>query len=69
MYWKHILSVDQKELIYRVYPAQKLSLLSRDWINLLEEDKEQFGLNLSDEDVRKISKHKFKSYVKKNQKI
>ena len=64
LYWKHILSVDKSELLYRVYLAQKLSPVRGDWITLLEKDKDQFGINLSDEDVKIISKQKFKSYIK-----
>ena len=64
LYWKHILSVDKSELIYRVYLAQKLSPVRGDWITLLEKDKDQFGINLSDEDVKIISKQKFKTFIK-----
>ena len=65
MYWWHILSVDSSELIFRVYSAQKLSPVSGDWVTLLEKDKQQFGMKLSDAEVAGISQLKFKKYVKK----
>ena len=64
MYWKHILSIDKSELIYRVYSAQKLSPVQGDWVSLVEKDKEQYDMNLSDDEVRVMSKQKFKTYIK-----
>ena len=65
MYWWHILSVNKSEIIFRVYSAQKLSPVSGDWITLLEMDKQQFNIRLSDEDVASTSNQKFKNYVKR----
>ena len=64
LYWWHILSVDRSEMIFRVYLAQKLSPVSGDWVTLLEKDKKEFGIMLSDEEVAEISQLKFKKYVK-----
>ena len=64
VYWKHILSVHKSELIFRVYLAQKLSPVQGDWISLVEKDKELYDIKLSDEEVRIMSKHKFKTYIK-----
>ena len=63
LYWWHILSVDRSEMIFRVYLAQKLSPVSGDWVTLLEKDKKEFGIMLSDEEVAEISQLKFKKYV------
>ena len=63
LYWWHILSVDKSEMIFKVYSAQKLSPVSGDWINMLESDKTQFKIKLSDKEVDSISKQKFKKYV------
>ena len=65
LYWWHILSVDNSELIFRVYSAQKMTPIPGDWILQLEKDKEQFNLNLSDQELISISQEKFKNYVKK----
>ena len=65
MYWWHILHVDKSELIYRVYSAQKLSPISGDWVNQLENDKEKFSITLSDKEMASISQEKFRKYVRK----
>ena len=65
LYWWHILSVDNSELIFRVYSAQKMTPISGDWTLQLEKDKEQFNLNLSDQELISISQEKFKNYIKK----
>ena len=68
MYWWHILSVDQSEIIYRVYSAQKLSPVYGDWVHQLSLDKQQFDITLSDLEIKSISKEKFRNFVKKSQK-
>ena len=65
MYWWHIVRVNKSELISRVYSAQKLSAVSGDWVKLLETDKEEFKINLTDEEVCRLSALKFKNYLKK----
>ena len=65
MYWWHILHVDKSELIYRVYSAQKLSPISGDCVNQLENDKEKFSITLSDKEMASISQEKFRKYVRK----
>ena len=37
-------------MIVKVYTAQKLSSVVGDWMNLLAVDKEQFGIQISDEE-------------------
>ena len=65
MYWWQLISVDSSELINRVYSAQKLSPISGDWIQLLEEDKRQFDIQLSDTEVASLSKERFRNFVRK----
>ena len=65
MYWWHIVKVNRSELISRVYSAQKLSAVSGDWVKLLESDKKEFNINLTDEEVCRISEARFKNYLKK----
>ena len=57
--------MNKSELISRVYSAQKLSAVTGDWVKLLETDKEEFNINLTDEEVCKLSEMKFKNYLKK----
>ena len=55
LYWWNILHVDESEMIHRVYRAQKLSPVFGDWIQLLETDKKQFGILLTDADIQSVS--------------
>ena len=64
MYWWHLVRVDRSELINRVYSTQKFSPLSGDWTNLLELDKKEFNIPLSDSEVAEIPEQKLKNYVK-----
>ena len=65
MYWWHIIRVNKSELISRVYSAQKLSAVAGDWVKLLESDKTEFEINMSDEEVSRGSEVKFKNFLKK----
>ena len=64
MYWWHIMQLDKSELVYRVYAAQKTCPVIGDWVNLLEVDKQEFGIYLSDEEISQISKYKMKTMLK-----
>ena len=65
-YWWHILSVENSEMISKIYNAQKLSPVSGDWTQLLEKDKKQFDIaEMTDSEVRAITQIKFKNFIKK----
>ena len=68
MYWWHILNVEETEMINKVYRAHKLSLVSGDWVLLLEEDKQMFNIKMADDEVKAVSKYKFTNFVKKKAK-
>ena len=63
MYLWKLLHVDEKELIYRIYESQKNSPNSGDWIKLVNEDKAVLGIEISDADIRNLSKNKFQKYI------
>ena len=65
MYLWHILSRGENELIRRVYTTQKLSSNTGDWIGLVEQDKQQLGIDMSDHEIQGVSKEMFKRYVSK----
>lgn len=65
MYLWHILSRDKTELISRIYAAQTNSNNTGDWVRLVQADKAELGINLSDEEIQGVSKNVFKNYVKK----
>ena len=53
-------------MILKIFEAQKIKPSSGDFIELVKNDLETIGLKITEEDIRKISKHKFKKIVKKN---
>ena len=65
MYWQTIITRHRDELISQVYHAMKDKPLKDDWICLLYKDLEKIGLSINDEeDVSKLSKYDFKTFVK-----
>ena len=48
-----------------MYKAQQLSRVHGDWIELLDRDKTLFDIKLSDEEIKSMSKYKFKKLVDK----
>ena len=69
MYLWHILSRDDSELIHRIYNTQKVASSTGDWVRLVEADKEELGIGLTDEEIQGVSKEMFKTYIKKKSKI
>ena len=69
MYLWHILSREKSELIRRIYETQNLSNDSGDWIRLVENDKQELELKMSDEEIQNVSKERFKSFIKSKVKI
>ena len=65
MYLWHILSRDESELIRRVYTTQKISHNAGDWFTMVEKDKKQLGIDMTDAEIQGVSKQVFKRYVTK----
>ena len=65
MYLWEILHRDKSELIYRVYRAQRVSNNIGDWVRLIDQDKSELKITLTDEQIQGVSKQSFKTYVKK----
>ena len=65
MYLWHILSRDKKELIKKVYEAQKCNSNKGDWFQIMQEERVKYDLLISDEDVSKMSQEQFRKLVKK----
>ena len=64
MYLHSILQKKEDELVRKVYEAQKADPLPGDFIELLKEDKESIGIELTENEIQMMSKMKFKKYVK-----
>ena len=69
MYLWHILSRNKSELIRRIYEIQKISNNIGDWIRMIENDKQELDLKMSDEEIQNVSKETFKSLIKSKVKI
>ena len=64
LYLQTILHRDQKELIYKVYKAQKTDPTKGDFCQLVEKDLQLLGLQLSNDTIRRMSKYEMKILVK-----
>ena len=63
MYYWHLLKKDPNELIVRVLKAQKLETERHDWYELIQSDKKELQINLSDEQISCLTKVKFKQFI------
>ena len=64
MYYWHILHLDESELVYKFYLAQSLRPSKNDWVLQIAQDKKDLNMEISDQDVRKMSEMKFKKILK-----
>ena len=65
MYLHHILRRPKKELIRKFYEAQKCKLSKGDWVQMVQENLIEINLEIDDEEISQLSKHKFKKLLKK----
>ena len=64
MYLHSILNKDENEMIAKIYGAQKIKPSPGDFINLVKKDFEIIGLEMDEQEIRQISKQKFKKIIK-----
>ena len=69
MYLWHILSRNKNELIYRIYQTQKIGSSMGDWVRMIEADKKELNIDMTDEEIQGVPKETFKTFVKKKAKI
>ena len=65
MYLWHLLSRNESEMIHRIYDSQKVSSSVGDWVRLVEADKTELGIALTDKEIQGVSKSVFNKFVKK----
>ena len=65
MYLWEILHRDKSELIHRVYRAQRVSNNIGDWVRLIDQDKSELQITLTDDQIQGVSKQSFKTIVKR----
>ena len=63
MYFWQILHLDENELLYKFFLAQSLRPGKNDWVLQIGKDKKDIELDMSDDQVRNLSKNKFKSII------
>ena len=56
MYLWHVLHRDKTELISRIYLTQKNQNSVGDWVRLVEADKSELGINLTDQEIQGVTK-------------
>ena len=66
MYLHHIVRRPKTELIRKFYEAQKSKISKGDWVQMVQENMKQINLEMSDLQISKMSKQKFKKIVKKH---
>ena len=64
MYLHSILEKDSKELVRRIYDAQKANTSPGDFVELIAEDKAAINLSISEEQIKSLKKAKFKVIVR-----
>ena len=63
LYLWNIMQKEDNELLKRFYLAQKLHRTKNDWAEIIEKDKKDFGIELTDEEISKMKESKFKRIV------
>ena len=64
LYYWHILHRDENELIFKFHTVQKYSPSEGDWVLQVKKDMEEIKLDLSEADIKAMSKYRFKNIVK-----
>ena len=65
IYLQNILKKHDKEIVKKVYVAQKKAPCTGDWVILVEEDRLKYNIEYSDKQIAELSYDEFKKYVKK----
>ena len=69
MYWWHLVNLNSKEVLQKVYSAQKLNSSKGDWVVQLETDKKELKLNITDEELKNYKQEEFKMLIKRKVEI
>ena len=69
MYWWHLVNLSEDKMLYKFYQAQRNNPVKDDWTTQIDKDKEELNINLSDSDIKEMSKFNFKKLIKEKIKI
>ena len=64
MYYWHILTRNEEELLYKFYSVQKYSPSVGDWVCQVKKDMTDINLQLSESEIKSLSKFQFQVIVK-----
>ena len=64
LYHHHIVNLGENETVKKVYNKQKEESTKGDWIKLVEKDFLFIEANMNDEEIKTMSKNKYKTWVK-----
>ena len=60
MFYWHILTRNENDLLFKFFTAQKMAPNVHDWVWQIEKDKADLNLQMSEEKIKAMSKHQFK---------
>ena len=60
-----IMQRDETDLLKRFYQAQALCKTKNDWAELIEHEKKKYEIDLTDDEISRLKKNKFKELVEK----
>ena len=69
LYLQTILHRHESEITWQIYNARKEDPIKDDWIHLVQKDKADININLTDDQIGKLSKRDFKKIVKSKMRI
>ena len=69
LYYWHILHLNENELVYKFFQAQKLKPTKNDWVLEVAQNLQDWRINVSENDVKKISKEIFKKVIDNRMKL
>ena len=64
MFHHHILTTNEDETLMKMYLKQKSDPTKDDWYQLLQNDFQFLGLQISDEEIRAMPKKEYKKKIK-----
>ena len=65
LYLWTILHRREEELLPRFYQAQRMDTAKNDWVDIVEKDKKELDISLSNEEIKNMKEFKFKGIVER----
>ena len=65
MYLHYLLSLDENELLFKVFQAQQENPVRNDWCQTVRDDLDKLNINLNNKEIKRIKREAFKKLVKK----